>query len=68
MPKGRARAPANLVVRPCIGQSTPTASKAFRWTDNNEDTTLRAAAVASGYISAEEFDGIVRPAAMVGLA
>ncbi|MFE2733890.1 hypothetical protein [Streptomyces sp. NPDC059349] len=33
---------------------------------DNKDTTLRAAAVASGYISAEDFDRIVRPAAMVG--
>ncbi|MFE3410296.1 class II fumarate hydratase [Streptomyces mirabilis] len=33
---------------------------------DKEDTTLRAAAVDSGYISAEDFDRIVRPAAMVG--
>ncbi|MFF3986440.1 class II fumarate hydratase [Streptomyces sp. NPDC001797] len=33
---------------------------------DDEDTTLRAAALASGYISAEDFDRIVRPAAMVG--
>jgi fumarate hydratase class II len=33
---------------------------------NDEDSTLREAALASGYISAEEFDRIVRPAAMVG--
>ncbi|MFE7393392.1 class II fumarate hydratase [Streptomyces sp. NPDC057582] len=33
---------------------------------NNEDTTLRAAALASGYISAEDFDRLVQPAAMVG--
>ncbi|MGX4688187.1 class II fumarate hydratase [Streptomyces sp. JNUCC 63] len=33
---------------------------------NDEDTTLREAALASGYISAEDFDHIVRPAAMVG--
>ncbi|GAA3368749.1 class II fumarate hydratase [Streptomyces sannanensis] len=33
---------------------------------NDEGTTLREAALASGYISAEEFDHIVRPAAMVG--
>ncbi|MET8809623.1 class II fumarate hydratase [Streptomyces sp. NPDC004546] len=33
---------------------------------NDEDTTLREAALASGYISAEDFDRIVRPAAMVG--
>ncbi|MEV7189587.1 class II fumarate hydratase [Kitasatospora sp. NPDC093102] len=35
---------------------------------NDEDSTLREAALASGYISAEEFDRIVRPAAMVGRA
>ncbi|MFE5583861.1 class II fumarate hydratase [Kitasatospora sp. NPDC056531] len=35
---------------------------------NDEDSTLREAALASGYISAEEFDRIVRPAAMVGQA
>ncbi|MGW9132263.1 class II fumarate hydratase [Streptomyces sp. NPDC055681] len=33
---------------------------------NDEDTTLRAAALASGYISAEDFDRVVQPAAMVG--
>ncbi|MEU9448939.1 class II fumarate hydratase [Streptomyces sp. NPDC048277] len=33
---------------------------------DDEDTTLRAAAVASGYISAKDFDRIVDPAAMVG--
>ncbi|MER6078116.1 class II fumarate hydratase [Streptomyces sp. NPDC001833] len=33
---------------------------------DDEDTTLRTAALASGYISAEDFDRIVRPAAMVG--
>ncbi|MFD7873516.1 class II fumarate hydratase [Streptomyces sp. NPDC059766] len=33
---------------------------------DDEDTTLRTAAVASGYISAEDFDRIVQPAAMVG--
>ncbi|MFC9319044.1 class II fumarate hydratase [Streptomyces nigra] len=33
---------------------------------NDEGTTLREAALASGYVSAEEFDRIVRPAAMVG--
>ncbi|MFE5406227.1 class II fumarate hydratase [Streptomyces sp. NPDC056580] len=33
---------------------------------NDEDTTLREAALASGYISAEDFDRIVQPAAMVG--
>ncbi|MER6736316.1 class II fumarate hydratase [Streptomyces puniciscabiei] len=33
---------------------------------DDEDTTLRSAALASGYISAEDFDRIVRPAAMVG--
>ncbi|MFD7942484.1 hypothetical protein [Streptomyces sp. NPDC059744] len=32
---------------------------------DDEDTTLRAA-VACGYISAQDFDRIVRPAAMVG--
>ncbi|WP_369386271.1 class II fumarate hydratase [Streptomyces sp. CG1] len=35
---------------------------------DDEDTTLRSAALASGYISAEDFDRIVRPAAMVGQA
>ncbi|MFD8388245.1 hypothetical protein ACFV2N_03300 [Streptomyces sp. NPDC059680] len=33
---------------------------------DDEDTTLRSAALASGYVSAEDFDRIVRPAAMVG--
>lgn len=33
---------------------------------DDEDTTLREAALASGYITAEDFDRIVRPAAMVG--
>jgi fumarate hydratase class II len=33
---------------------------------NDEDSTLREAALASGYISAEDFDRIVRPTAMVG--
>ncbi|GAB2806588.1 hypothetical protein GCM10027073_44090 [Streptomyces chlorus] len=33
---------------------------------NDEDTTLREAALASGYISAEDIDRIVRPATMVG--
>ncbi|MFB7531857.1 class II fumarate hydratase [Streptomyces sp. NPDC056178] len=33
---------------------------------DDEDTTLREAALASGYIGAEDFDRIVRPAAMVG--
>jgi fumarate hydratase class II len=33
---------------------------------DDEDTTLRAAALASGYISADDFDRIVQPAAMVG--
>ncbi|GAA1910632.1 class II fumarate hydratase [Streptantibioticus ferralitis] len=33
---------------------------------NDEGTTLREAALASGFISAEEFDRIVNPAAMVG--
>jgi fumarate hydratase class II len=33
---------------------------------NDEGTTLREAAVATGYISAEEFDRIVDPRAMVG--
>ncbi|MFE2067931.1 class II fumarate hydratase [Streptomyces sp. NPDC059467] len=33
---------------------------------DNEDTTLRVAAMASGYISAEDFDRIVDPTAMVG--
>jgi fumarate hydratase class II len=33
---------------------------------DDEDTTLREAALASGYISAEDFDRIVEPAAMVG--
>ncbi|MFE5090764.1 class II fumarate hydratase [Streptomyces sp. NPDC056638] len=35
---------------------------------NDEGTTLREAALASGYIGAEEFDRIVNPAAMVGSA
>ncbi|MEU6769720.1 class II fumarate hydratase [Streptomyces sp. NPDC046759] len=35
---------------------------------DDEDTTLREAALASGYISAEDFDRIVRPAAMVAQA
>jgi fumarate hydratase class II len=33
---------------------------------NDEGTTLREAALATGYVSAKEFDSIVRPAAMVG--
>ncbi|AJE43433.1 fumarate hydratase [Streptomyces nodosus] len=33
---------------------------------DDEDTTLREAALASGYISADDFDRIVRPATMVG--
>ncbi|MEU5641129.1 class II fumarate hydratase [Streptomyces milbemycinicus] len=33
---------------------------------DDEGTTLREAALASGYISAEDFDHIVRPTAMVG--
>ncbi|MEU6401620.1 class II fumarate hydratase [Streptomyces sp. NPDC046985] len=33
---------------------------------NDEDTTLRQAALATGYVSAEDFDRIVRPAGMVG--
>ncbi|WP_316772481.1 class II fumarate hydratase [Streptomyces sasae] len=33
---------------------------------DDEDTTLRVAAMASGYISAEDFDRIVDPTAMVG--
>ncbi|MFE7317870.1 class II fumarate hydratase [Streptomyces sp. NPDC057555] len=33
---------------------------------DDEDTTLRAAALASGYISAKDFDRIVTPATMVG--
>jgi fumarate hydratase class II len=33
---------------------------------DDEDTTLREAALASGYISADDFDRIVEPAAMVG--
>lgn len=33
---------------------------------NDEGTTLREAALASGYVSAEKFDRIVQPAAMVG--
>ena len=33
---------------------------------NDEGTTLRQAALATGYVSAEEFDRIVDPAAMVG--
>ncbi|GGJ63788.1 hypothetical protein [Streptomyces brasiliensis] len=33
---------------------------------HDEDTTLREAALASGYISAEDFDHIVTPATMVG--
>ncbi|MGE7438705.1 class II fumarate hydratase [Kitasatospora sp. NPDC001175] len=35
---------------------------------NDEGTTLREAALASGYIGAEEFDRIVNPAGMVGSA
>ncbi|MEU3985677.1 class II fumarate hydratase [Streptomyces sp. NPDC026672] len=34
---------------------------------NDEGTTLREAALATGYVSAEEFDRIVEPAAMAGL-
>ena len=33
---------------------------------NDEGTTLRAAALATGYVSADQFDRIVRPADMVG--
>jgi fumarate hydratase, class II len=33
---------------------------------NDEGTTLREAALATGYVNAEEFDRIVKPAAMVG--
>ncbi|MFE3906279.1 aspartate ammonia-lyase [Streptomyces sp. NPDC059153] len=35
---------------------------------NDEGTTLREAALASGYIGAEQFDRIVNPAAVVGSA
>jgi len=35
---------------------------------NNEGTTLREAALATGYVSAGDFDRIVEPAAMVGTA
>jgi fumarate hydratase class II len=34
---------------------------------NDQGTTLREAALASGYISAADFDRIVDPAAMTGL-
>ena len=34
---------------------------------NDEGTTLRQAALATGYISADDFDRIVNPAAMAGL-
>ena len=33
---------------------------------NDEGTTLRQAALATGYVSAADFDRIVDPAAMVG--
>jgi fumarate hydratase, class II len=33
---------------------------------DDEGTTLREAAIATGYVSAEEFDRVVRPGAMVG--
>jgi fumarate hydratase class II len=33
---------------------------------NDEGTTLREAALASGYVSAEDFDRIVVPSSMVG--
>ena len=35
---------------------------------NDEGTTLREAALATGYVSAQDFDRIVNPAAMVGQA
>jgi len=35
---------------------------------NDDGTTLREAALATGYVTAQDFDRIVNPAAMVGQA
>jgi len=50
-------------LNPHIGydKSAQIAKKAYR-----EGTTLKAAAVALGYVSAEQFDAWVRPEDMVG--
>ncbi|MEU1592900.1 class II fumarate hydratase [Streptomyces sp. NPDC005708] len=51
------------VLSPVIGYDK---ASAIAHRADDEDTTLREAALASGYISADDFDRIVEPAAMVG--
>ena len=48
---------------PVIGYDKPSA---IAHKANDEGTTLREAALATGYITATDFDRIVNPAAMVG--
>ena len=52
-----------FALSPVIGYDK---SSAIAHKANDEGTTLREAAVASGYISDADFDRIVKPAAMVG--
>ncbi|MCC5475721.1 hypothetical protein [Streptomyces barringtoniae] len=52
-----------MALSPVIGYDK---TSAIAHKADDEDTTLRSAALASGYVSAEDFDRIVRPAAMVG--
>lgn len=57
---------AMVMVMVCIQALSEDTAIAFAGSQRDEGTTLREAALASGHISAEDFDHIVRPTAMVG--
>jgi fumarate hydratase, class II len=50
-------------MRPVIGYDK---ASAIAHKANDEGTTLREAALATGYVTADEFDRVVNPAAMAG--